>query len=710
MRRKLLSVVLSMVLLASAFGASGILGAEPAFAARAASGTQETSAARKGQAAISGLQELGHMKKTEDGVQFVMRDESLLEAVEPAAAKSQSVSQGASASQPAFSLVEAGCVPAVRDQKNSNSCWAYGAIASLESNLLLTGRAQQGELDLSENHLAWFTYKGKNKSAKSKYAGKDTYLAWQTGKPYQEGGNRWFSTATLARWYGAVDQSRARSASSLSSKLQTLSDIRLKNADFLPNPKTEGGRSTMKRYLTTKGAISMNYYHRDGLVKKKAGKTVYYCGAKKTPNHEVTIVGWDDTVSAGKGHGAWLARNSYGKDWGDEGYFYLSYYDRNLCNPTFFEAEAQEYKKGGTSHEISGIYQYDGVGAGDAEFSSGKPVSAANRYKARRDELIRAVGVYTGTANSTVKVSIYLNPSPKDPASGRKAYSHSFAIPYAGYHTLELDQAIGVPKGCEFSVVIKTSYKSGGKQRYFLPVETQSTQKKLLVSIDCGKGQSYVKMGKRWNDVTSIKPFAGGGSKYKMGNALVKAFTIGTGDGKQSIDVEKKQEKTYSKKAFQLQAKRTEGDGALLYRSSNRKVAVVSSSGKVRLKGPGKATLSVMAAPSKDYKAAVRKVSLVVKPKAGTLISAKSAQKGTAFLTWRKVEKSSGYQLTLARDKAFKKGRVDSFVGDPEVTDKTVKKLSPGKTYYVKTRAFQKTGKEKLFGAYSKIKKVIIKK
>ncbi|MCI9596306.1 MAG: C1 family peptidase [Firmicutes bacterium] len=707
MRGKWLSVVLSMMLLASAFGT---LGMEPAFAVQSASRADGAFETGEGQAAISGLRELGHMKKTENGIQFVMKDESLLEAAVPAVTESKSVSEGPSVSQASFSLVEAGYIPAVRNQKHSNNCWAYGAIASLESNLLLTGQAEQRELDLSENHLAWFTYKGKNESAKSRYAGKDTYRAWQTGKPYQEGGNRWFSAATLARWYGAVDQSRARSASPLSSKLQTISDIRLKNADFLPNPKTEGSRNTIKQYLITKGAISMNYYHRDGLVKKKAGKTVYYCGTKKIPNHEVTIVGWDDSVPAGKGRGAWLVRNSYGKEWGDDGYFYLSYYDRNLCNPTFFEAEAQPYQKGGTSHDASGVYQYDGVGAGDAEFSSSKPVSVANRYKARRNELIQAVCTYTGTANSTVKVSIYLNPSPKDPASGRKAYSGSFTIPYAGHHTLELERMVGVPKGCEFSVVIKTSYKAGGKRCYFLPVETQSTQKKLIVSIDCGKGQSYVKMGKHWKDATSIKPFSGGGSKYKMGNALAKAFTVGAGSSKQAIDVKTKREVVYSKKTFQIQAKRTEGDGALLYRSSNRKVAVVSSLGKIRLKGPGKVTISVMAAPSKDCKAAVKKVCIIVKPKPSGLISAKSAQKGTAFLTWNKVEKSSGYQLTLARDKAFKKGRVDCFVDDHEVTEKTVKKLSSGKTYYVKTRAFQTAGKKKIFGDYSKIKKVTIKK
>jgi C1A family cysteine protease len=42
-------------------------------------------------------------------------------------------------------------------------------------------------------------------------------------------------------------------------------------------------------------------------------------------NHEVIIVGWS-TDSAGKKY--WLARNSWGATWGDDGYFRI---ERGLC-------------------------------------------------------------------------------------------------------------------------------------------------------------------------------------------------------------------------------------------------------------------------------------------------------------------------------------------------------------------------------------------
>ena len=64
-------------------------------------------------------------------------------------------------------------------------------------------------------------------------------------------------------------------------------------------------------------------------------KTNSYCyiGTEK-PNHDVVIIGWDDSYSKEnfnvdlEGDGAFVCQNSWGDTFGEDGVFYISYYDR----------------------------------------------------------------------------------------------------------------------------------------------------------------------------------------------------------------------------------------------------------------------------------------------------------------------------------------------------------------------------------------------
>lgn len=657
-----------------------------------------------GEKAISlpGIEKTGEMKVEDGNRYFERKEESLLQ---PEASLSKQAAGRASLSY--FSLIDEGKTTNIRTQGNSDNCWSYGALASMESGLLMGGNAPR-TINLSENHLTWFSYKGSNASAKNLYAGKDTFVASKS--PYREGGNRSMAAATLARWFGAADQSRANSASSLSSGIRTAADIHLKNADYLPDPATAAGRKCIKQYLTAKGAVDISYYEDNRYLKKS--KAAYYCSANALANHEVAIVGWDDTfskknfLSQPAGNGAWIVKNSWGSSWGKNGYFYLSYYDKSLEEPTFFEAEAASYQKGNTAHRFSGIYQYDGVGPGDAEFSMSTKVSAANRYVARQDEQIQAVGTYTSAAGSSVNVSIYASPSSVNPESGVKQYSKTFSVPYAGYHTLELDKSIGIPKGYAFSVVLTTRYESKGKRWYFLPVETQLTNQRLISSIDFSKGQSYLHTGGKWYDVTKMAKIESGGGRYKVGNVLAKAFTIKVGSEAQKVSVPKAAIKaTCGDRSVSIGAEHTEGSGALLYKSSDTKVAAVSSSGTIAFKGAGKAVVTVAASPDAACKSAAAKVEVTVYPKKGRLKSVVSGESRSLTVSWSAMSDVTGYQITVAGNSDFTKGKKTITVGNADTAKKTVKDLSSKKLYYVKLRAFKNSDGKKLYGAYSEVLK-----
>ena len=72
-------------------------------------------------------------------------------------------------------------------------------------------------------------------------------------------------------------------------------------------------------------------------------------------------------------------------------------------------------------------------------------------------------------------------------------------------------------------------------------------------------------------------------------------------------------------------------------------------------------------------------------------------------LSKKKITITQGEKVTLKVKKATKK------VSTTKLT-KTIRKLKKKKTYYIKARAYKLDGKTKVYGKWSLIKKVVIKK
>ncbi len=104
-------------------------------------------------------------------------------------------------------------------------------------------------------------------------------------------------------------------------------------------------------------------------------------------------------------------------------------------------------------------------------------------------------------------------------------------------------------------------------------------------------------------------------------------------------------------------------------------------------------------------KVTVTKKAATAKPKKVTGVKVKGKKKAIA-VSWKKVSNANGYQILCAKDAKFKKGKKTVTVKTKKTTKKTVKKLKSGKKYYVKVRAYKKVSGDKVYGAYSKVKKV----
>ncbi len=101
--------------------------------------------------------------------------------------------------------------------------------------------------------------------------------------------------------------------------------------------------------------------------------------------------------------------------------------------------------------------------------------------------------------------------------------------------------------------------------------------------------------------------------------------------------------------------------------------------------------------------------SKTVKVKAPSKVKLTSAKNGKGkklTVKWKKVTGAKGYQLQYALNKKFKKKKSVQ----TKKTKYTIKKLKKKKTYYIRVRVYKMNGRKKVYGKWSTVKKVKIKK
>ncbi len=141
--------------------------------------------------------------------------------------------------------------------------------------------------------------------------------------------------------------------------------------------------------------------------------------------------------------------------------------------------------------------------------------------------------------------------------------------------------------------------------------------------------------------------------------------------------------------------------GKLTFTSSDPKIASVDgNTGIVTVKGTGVATITVKAGTN------TVKVTVKVSPKKTLLKSVKVPKGKKLTVKWAKDKNASGYQVQASTTKNFKKNIKQKNV---KKASYTFKKLKTGKKYYVRVRSYKKSGKETLYGRWSKTLKKKVK-
>ncbi len=334
-----------------------------------------------------------------------------------------------SVTDPHFDLRDFNAVTPVKNQGSNGACWAFGANAAVESAFLI---ATNMTLDLSENNV------------------QNTVLKYSIyGNPYtSEEGNLAMGLAYYLSWLGIVDAEYDTydELGKISPILFTPNCYHIQDVAFVDTK----NRYAVKEALINYGALTVFVNGADpNSVFFNPETNAVYCNNASMGNHLVAVVGWDDAFPKESfritppGDGAWICKNSWGEDWGDEGYFYLSYYDdvikiQNAVGYIINNTDVYEM-----------AYEYDIAGFEGFLANYTRILNYTNEYESIGDDWISAVGTYFDDECTDYSIYVAVN--------GNVLYSQSGKPSYMGYHTIVLDKAISIKEGDIFSVTVEAN-------------------------------------------------------------------------------------------------------------------------------------------------------------------------------------------------------------------------------------------------------------
>ena len=496
-------------------------------------------------------------------------------------------------------------LPAIRNQGGYGVCWAFSTISLLEINLL-KNKLVSDDIDLSEFHLVNFTYNNVTDPLGGS-AGDTTTFLRSSNSVTQNGGDIRMAFNSLMDWEGAVDETLVPYTAEVAGTINTTGlsdDLARKNTKIhLQNyyKVNMTNQTDVKQAITDYGALSISYYAYGGSSSNKyynSSTAGYYCYDSNTgTNHAVTVVGWDDNYSKDnfptepEGDGAWIVRNSWGSYFGENGYFYLSYYDKS----TKVEGYAVEAQ---TSDNYDNNYQYDGTGWFSYMGYSGYGGTNkyANVFTAKSNESkaenIEAVSFEDySSAGCKYNISIYTNLTDvSDPESGTLECTQSGQTTFDGAYTIKLNNPVYVEDGTTFSVVVElisstnngpymvsdTTYNGSWFNCESAALENQSY---IYRPYD----RSWVDYGKRENKNFRIKAYTD--------NSDIKTVAV------ESVSLDKTEAVLKEKETVKLNATvlpENADNKNVHFTSDNDAVATVDDNGLVTALSSGEAVITVI--------------------------------------------------------------------------------------------------------------------
>ncbi len=400
-----------------------------------------------------------------------------------------------------------GVITSVKNQGETGACWAFSTVSALESDAVTQGLTALENADFSESHLAWFTYT-RAVSEADPLCGE----GYESESPYSLGGNWSRAAGTLAKWSGIANETEypfeefSLGSYDESGRYDRSSGLILNEVEIL---RTE---EAVKDWIINHGSCTATILWSKNYENTETS-AYYYCGTANGTNHMITLIGWNDEFPAASflnkpvRDGAWLVKDSFGADYHSEGYYWLSYCDKNLSTFAGYSVRSAD--------DFDKNYTYNGAGFSPCMLHSCGAVTA-NIFETECDESLRAVSLYTADPGTEIEIKIYtgLDENTLDPTACECVYSTAKTFENQGYYTVDLTKPVGLKAHKKFAVAVTYSHEKG---TVYVPVEKLNTE-----SGDCAyrykKGQSVCLLKDKYDGWCDA-------SERGIGNFYIQAFT-----------------------------------------------------------------------------------------------------------------------------------------------------------------------------------------
>lgn len=357
-----------------------------------------------------------------------------------------------------YDLRDKGRSASVKNQGSLGTCWASATVGALETSLL-----PEESVRFSVDHMTM----------------RNSFHLTQN-----DGGEYTMGMAYLTAWQGPVYEKDDPYGDGVSPK--GLSPVKhVQEIQVIEGRDFEKIKEAVFKY----GGVQTSIY---SALRSSQSQSAFYNGIKNAycyigtekPNHDVLIIGWDDNYSkdnfsvAPEGDGAFICQNSWGTGFGDDGVFYISYYDTNIGVHNVVYTGIEE------TDNYDAIYQSDLCGwVGQIGFNK-ESVYGANIFEAKENHKLKAAGFYA-TGKDT-EYEIYVVRNFEDETSfSRKEKVASGKLDNAGYYTIPFSKSIPVKKGEQFAVVI---YLKTPDAVHPLAIEYKADVTTANVDLSDGKG------------------------------------------------------------------------------------------------------------------------------------------------------------------------------------------------------------------------------